>query len=466
MGVSADQTLSPDQETSFGRQIIRQMRAEGIILEDPQVTEYLQSLGQRLASHAGVPGQRFNFYLIDSADVNAFALPGGYIGINAGLIMMTENESELAGVMAHEVAHVTQRHIARKLEQSARTGMATTLGVLAALVIAATTGQTAIAEAGMAAGTALQIQSFINYTRAHEYEADRIGIGILADAGFDPAGMVSMFEQMDRRARLSGSRLPEFLSTHPVSSARITEARDRAATYQISNPQESRIYGLMRARARALATPANHAYEYFVETLKSAPEAKHQELRYGEALALTGLGRAAEAIAILEPMADKQDDSVYLQLALAQAEFSNLATNKAMRRYERALRIFPRNLAVVDAYARALLSTNRGREAIPHLIGLLPRSEPEPEIYRMLAMASGSVGETADAHYFMSEVHVLNGQLFPAIDQLQLTLATPGINTQQRARAEARLEQLSAYLPRNQRVRLDQPLPTEQDIQR
>lgn len=468
MGDSSTRIMSPDQETGLGRQIIRQMRAEGWISGDPELTEYLQSLGQRLVSHSGSTGQRFNFYLVGSEEVNAFALPGGYIGINAGLIMMSQNESELAGVVAHEVAHVTQRHIARGFEQAARTGMVTTLGVLAAVLAGAASGQPALAEAGVAAGIAAQIQDRINYTRMHEYEADRIGIRTMGAAGFDPEGMVTMFEQMGRRARLAGVRIPEFLSTHPVSTSRISEARSRAAEHGRVESHDSRAYRLMRTRARVLVTTPTQALEYFTATLRNASAEERAALEYGQALALTGLGRHDEARALLAPLLDAQDDVFYFHLALAKIDYAAGDLDTALRRYERAMRMFPGNEAVTLAYAEALLHAGEGRRAIPLLVSLLPQREPDPHIYRLLARASGASGETADAHYFMSEVHVLNGQVLPAVDQLQLALATPGINVQQRARAEARLEQLSEYLPRGRRVRLDQPLPPppEQDTGR
>jgi beta-barrel assembly-enhancing protease len=468
LGNSATRILSPEQESGIGRQVIRQLRTEGWISSDAQVNEYLQSLGQRLASHGGSSGQVFNFYLVESADVNAFAVPGGYIGLNAGLFMNTRNESELAGVIAHEIAHVTQRHIARAFEQANRTGVATTLGMLAAVLIGASTGQSAVAQAGIAAGMSLQIQDQINHTRTHEYEADRIGIGTLAAAGFDPEGMVTMFEQMDRRARLSGTRVPPFLSTHPVSGARISEARARSLEHGPVVAQNSRAYGLMRARARALVSQPTTALEYFTETMRGAAESDQNALRYGRALALTRLGRHDEARPILQTLLDAQDDVLYFHLALADLEYAAGNLDAALQRYQRAMRMFPGNTAVTIAYAEAMLHADRPEDAIPALVSLLPQREPDPQIFRLLAVASGAAGKLADAHYFMSETHVLNGQVRPAVDQLQLALAIPGINSLQRSRAEARLEQLVGYLPRGGRMRLDQPLPPppEQDTGR
>lgn len=468
MGNPASQVLSPDQETGLGRQVVRELRAEGWISSDAQVNEYLQALGSRLGSHSNVPEQRFNFYLVASQDVNAFALPGGYIGINAGLFTMTRNESELAGVFAHEIAHVTQRHIARAWERAGRTGLAATLGALAAILIGASTGESAIIEAGIAASQAAQIQDQINHTRTNESEADRIGIGTLASAGFDPQGMVTMFEQMERLARLSGVRIPEFLSTHPVSAARISESRGRAAEYGEVRAQDSRAYRLMRARARWLVSTPDEALEYFEAVAGDADPADRMAIEYGRALALSSLGHHDRARALLRALLAERDDVLYFHLALADADYRAGDVAAALDRYRLALRLFPGNEAVTISAAQALIDAGQPRDATTLLVSLLPQREPDPQIYRLLALAAGSAGADADAHYFMAEVHVLNGQVRPAVDQLQLALAVPDINTQQRVRAEARLEQLAAYLPRGRRMRLDEPLPPppEQDTGR
>ena len=461
MGSSAGRTLSLDDEAAIGRQVMRDLRTAGIILDDPAATEYLQSLGQRLASVSGDRTQQYTFFLVDSADLNAFALPGGYIGINAGLLMATADESELAGVVAHEIAHVSQRHIARNFEQARKFGAVTAAAMLAAIIVGVTSGSNEVAQAGIAAGQSMMIQNQINFTRLHEHEADRVGIGTLAAAGFDPFAMARMFETMERRARLSGAFLPDFLRTHPVSAERISEARDRAQSLADGTPRHSRAYRLMRARARALATQPAEAVRWFRATLEGASSVEREGLRYGLALALSETGEADEARVIYEELLAGGEDVVYYHLGLADALFKAGQTDASLERYKEAMRVFPGSIAVTQAYAQALLYAGHGRDALEHLVALLPKSDGNPNLYRLLAMSSGAAGELADAHYFMSEVHVLNGDLMPAIDQLQLALSIPEINQLQRRRAEARLEQLSAYLPRGQRARLDRPIPQQ-----
>ena len=187
IGTPASTTLSLADEYKIGLMIVRQLRAAGQIVEDPEINEYLQSLGMRLASQAHEGAHRFTFFAVRDSTINAFALPGGFIGVNAGLVTATRSEAEPAGVLAHEIAHVTQRHIARSLQAAGRANMASLAGVLAAILIGATTGLPGDAVmGGVTAAQGLAAQSQINYTRANEAEADRVGIGILAAANFDP----------------------------------------------------------------------------------------------------------------------------------------------------------------------------------------------------------------------------------------------------------------------------------------
>src|SRR5688572_21904427 len=206
IGSPASSALSLDDEYRIGLQIVRQLRDEGQIIDDPEATEYLQALGSRIVAQAtGDTTQRFQFFFVREDTINAFALPGGFIGVNYGLVLATRNEAQLAGVLAHEVAHVTQRHIARRIRSQGRQSIATMAVILASILVGAATGSSDAALGGisMAQGTAMQQQ--INFTRANENEADRVGMGFLAAAGFDPYGMPDFFETMGRRQGLSGS---------------------------------------------------------------------------------------------------------------------------------------------------------------------------------------------------------------------------------------------------------------------
>jgi predicted Zn-dependent protease len=231
MGTAAQASLSLEDEKSIGRMVMRGLREQGAILEDPETGEYLQSLGLRLSSLAHDGNRDFNFFMVRAPSINAFALPGGYVGIHSGLLLETNNESELAGVLAHEVAHVTQRHIARGIEAQSRTSLVSTAAVLAAILLGAVGGGSSNTTMGaISAAQGLAAQSQITFTRDNEYEADRIGIGVLANAGFDPRAMPTFFETMFRRTQLGPDRVPELLRTHPAAPIRATITRRSVRT--------------------------------------------------------------------------------------------------------------------------------------------------------------------------------------------------------------------------------------------
>ena len=296
MGTAAQSTLSLEDEYRIGRMVMRGLRDSGRMLEDPEVGEYLQSLGLRLSSMAHDGNRDFSFFLIRDPSINAFALPGGFIGIHTGLLLETKNESELAAVLAHEVAHVTQRHIARGIEAQGRANLVSTAATLAAILIGAMAGGSSNATMGaVTAAQNLAVQSQINFTREHEYEADRVGIGILASAGYDPNAMYGFFETMGRRTQLGPDQVPELLRTHPVTTSRIAEAKGRALQYPVpSHVQDRPSYALIKERTRVLSTPAGRdPREYYASITANEPDASMAEV-YGKALAQLMAGDAGD----------------------------------------------------------------------------------------------------------------------------------------------------------------------------
>jgi predicted Zn-dependent protease len=249
MGSPADAILSKTDEAQIGRAIMHSIRASGHLVEDPLITEYVNEIGHRVAAFANDGEYKFTFFVVNDPSINAFALPGGFIGVHTGLIEATRSEDELAGVLAHEIAHVTQRHIARAIHANSRQSLMSTAIMLGAILAGAAGAGSDVVQGGIAVAQGSQAQAQINFTRSNEHEADRIGIEALADAGFDPQGMASFFEVISRQTGSGEFKLPEFLRTHPVSSARIAESRSRARDYPTVRSNDSKNYGVARARA-------------------------------------------------------------------------------------------------------------------------------------------------------------------------------------------------------------------------
>ncbi|MDZ7748491.1 MAG: M48 family metalloprotease [Halofilum sp. (in: g-proteobacteria)] len=301
MGSPVDQVLSPREEAAIGAEMMARARQQLELNRDPEIAAYFDALGGRLA--AGVdnaPPGGFQFFIVHDARINAFAAPGGYIGLNSGLFLAAENEGQLAGVVAHEIAHVTQRHIAKAYAANQRSQYTTLATVLAALILGSQNPEAA--EAAITTGVAAQAQRQINYTRANEYEADRIGIGILAEAGYDPAGMAGMFELLMASAGSSADAVPEFLRTHPLSSNRVAEAESRAAGMATSGMRNDSLeFHLMQRRLRVIDAdePRVLHSRWAAESPQAGTHAGAAHA-YGLALLERRTGAAAEAAARLE----------------------------------------------------------------------------------------------------------------------------------------------------------------------
>ena len=458
IGSPASSTLSLDDEFRIGLQVVRQLRDEGQVLEDPEATEYLQAVGSRLVAQAtGDSSQRFQFFWVREDTINAFALPGGFIGVNYGLMLATRNEAQLAGVLAHEIAHVTQRHIARRVSSAGRTSIATMAAILAAILVGAATGSTdaTMGITSIAQGAAMQQQ--INFTRSNENEADRVGMGFLAAAGFDPYGMPDFFETMGRRSSIAASNrnaLPEILQTHPVTTNRIAESRSRAVQFKDLKPTpESVSYALTRERLRVLATPAEeNVRNYYAARRDAQPVASPGDL-YGEALASYQAGNARASLDSLIALARDYPQVPMLQATLGAAYMAAGETQEGLDTFRKGLALSPRNIPLSLRYAEALLKVNEAKTAHAVLLDLFNNVAPTPEQIRFTALAASSAGDTADAAYYMSEYHISTGNLPLSVAQLEMALSVPDITNVQRSRFQARLDEVREAMFTNRQRR-------------
>ncbi len=454
IGNPASTVLSLEDEYKIGRMIVRQLRDSGQIVDDPEVNEYLKALGMRLSSQAHEGAHRFTFFAVRDNSINAFALPGGFIGVNAGLINATRSEGELAGVLAHEIAHVTQRHVARSIQNAGRANMASMAAMLAAILIGATTGLPGDAVlGGVTAAQGLAAQNQINFTRANEAEADRVGIGILAAAGFDPVAMPEFFNTMQQKAGGGGRNIPPMLLTHPVTSERIAETRDRASRMERPRTPDSTSYALIRDRLELETLSSGTDAKDLFTVARSADYPSTDDEQYGRALALVQTGNAADAVQMLRALRDRRPDVTLYHTALGQAQLAAGQVDESKATLENAMRLFPRNVPVTVRYSETLMRAGQAKRAHVVLLDLFNNVPPTAEQARLTAIAANAAGDVADSYYYMSEYHVISGELALAIDQLQLAQQVPGINVVQRERFDARIRELQEYLPKGKRAR-------------
>jgi predicted Zn-dependent protease len=433
--------MTPQQEKELGAAFFRSLHAELEVSQDPEVNDYIQSIGQKLAGASDNPTQAFHFFVVSDPTINAFAGPGGYIGVNSGLILTSEAESELASVLAHEIAHVTQRHLYQTFQAAGRLALPTAAAMLAAVLLGTKSAQ--LGHAALMAAQAANVQYQINFTRDNEAEADRVGMQILSKSNFDPRAMPTFFERMQQSTRFVGRELPEFLLTHPVTVSRISDTRGRAEQFSYRQYPDSLAYQLIRAKLRVqTAARPQDALNYFKAVRGQGTKLQQDVSEYGLALALIANARAQDAKPILQRLMETYPEQSQLPNALASAELETKHYPKALQLYESALQRFPENRALTLNYARTLLTTGKAKQARSLLHEYSRRHSPAPEVYKLIAQAYSQLGNEAESHRYLAESYYAAGQRQAAILQLRLARKTSGDNFYLNSIIDERLKQL------------------------
>lgn len=449
MGNSAENFLSDSEEAEYARAILMQMRAYGMLVADPLIAGHFSDMGFRLVSHSDRPDKPFTFVVLDEPRVNAFAAPGGVVALHSGLILAAEDEDEVAGVLAHEIAHVTQLHLYRTLQNTQRMTIPIALGMLA-VILAGGGGGEAIAGA-LAGAQAMQMQAYINFTRANEAEADRIGITTLSLAGYDPEGMADFFERINRINRIGGEGPPEFLRTHPVTVNRIAEAKDRAAGMPRPETTDGLDFYLMQARLRALTEDKEaDAIAWFRDRLEQ-PGTPAQGLaqQYGLAIALQRQRELDEAREWLERLLTRDPDRLAYRLQLADLDLESGREAEALAALEELHLGFPGNHAIAVQYGEALLRSREPASAAKAARilrqQLLGRGD-DPWLHELAARAASIAGDDVRASEELAESYFHSGSVKEAIEQLEMLSDREDLDYYQRARVTARLEEMRIVL--------------------
>jgi len=454
-GDSAGSVISPEYERRLGQMFLKQVRHFSHIITDPEVESYIQSLGYQLASHSDNTELPFTFFMVEDPGINAFAGPGGMIGINSGVILNSGNESELAAVMAHEIAHVTQRHLARMFEEASRYSLVTAAAMIGAIILAIKNP-----EAGAAAITGisgLSVQNQINFTRANEEEADRVGIQTLVRAGYDPRGMPAFFEKLQQLSRYSQSGAPEFLRTHPLTTSRIADALARAESYPEGEFENTHSYELIRYKllVRSFKTPKDAAKFLRDKLDKSEGTVKEKlPIRYGLAYAYIGdsdFVRARQQVKHL--LKDNPDNVAYLLLA-AKLETKQSNYNAAFTIYNKAYGLYPDYKPVVMAYSRALLDVRKAKESREILKNYERHHTHDLNSYSLLGQAEAMLGNEIETAILQSEYYYLAGETKLAVDKLEFIKQQYKLDYYQEQRVTARMSQLEYELELEENIKL------------
>jgi len=439
--------LSPAQERKLGEDFMRTARKRLEILDDPELNEYIRGLGRRIVAHSGRSADEFRFFLVNDSNINAFAVPGGFIGVHTGLVLAARDEAELAAVLAHETAHITQRHIPRLLAEAQRTTGPAMAAMLAAILLAGASGQAAQAAATITMATVAQQQ--LNYTRAFEQEADRIGMTILADAGYDARAMPDFFDQLLNWSRLYETDLPEFLRTHPITTRRLAETRDQAEQYPKLPARDTDAFHHAQAKIRALSRDnRSGTLTVFRDNLKNEAIGHPDAERYGLVWALIGARRYDEARQEIGRLLKHRPEFPMYRIAQAETEMAAGKTDAALSIYAAALRSHPSSAALEQRYASALLRAGKAPAARDLLRKMVRQRPGEPGLYRMLATAAGETGSRLEAHQALAEHYYLSGNPEAALEQLNIAKRFAGDSFYIRSSLDARIKEIKDEVAR------------------
>jgi predicted Zn-dependent protease len=427
MGDSSGALITPAQEQELGAAFFRSLHSQVTISQDAEIQQYIDSIGQKLATNSDTPGYPFHFFVVMENQINAFAGPGGYIGVNSALILTTEAESELASVMAHEVAHVTQRHLYRAFEAASRLSLPTAAATLAAILLG--TQSPEAAQAALMAIQAGSVQFQIDFTREHEAEADRVGMQTLAGSQYDPRSMPTFFERLQQSTRYYGQDVPEFLRTHPVTASRISDTRGRAETYPYKQYPDSLGYQLVKAKLRVItATDTADAVKYFQSRLMQGTEEQRTVTRYGMGLAQLHAQKFKEAETIFRQLVQDHPEQAQYTTALARTLLEAKRYPEALGLYQKAVQQFPDNDAVKLEYITSLLKAGTPEAARKNLMALPPKIQQKPMYMQLLAQTYSDLNQPAESHRYLAEYYYMTGQTRNAILQIKLAQKSKGLN--------------------------------------
>lgn len=443
LGESAQADLSPAMEKRIGETIMREIRQrEPSYVDDAEVSDYLNRLGHRLSAQSEELRQDFEFFALKDASLNAFAMPGGFIGVHTGLITAAQSESELASVLAHEISHVTQRHLARMVSKQSQSQLATLLSLGLAILASRSNPDAAIGAA--IAGQAAGIQQQLNYSRDFEREADRLGLQLLERANFDIRGMGSFFDRLQKFGRLYENNAPGYLRTHPLTTERISDMGNRIQLRPYRQVPDSMDFLLVRAKLRTQEGSVQDAVADYETQVRERKHASEAAARYGLARAYLRAKNVAGASAQLAELRRLKVQSPMVETLAADLRLAQNDPAGAAQLLRAAVSRYPQERAVAYGLAEALLADHKGQEALALATADLQSYTTDARMYELQARAFAQMGKKLQQHRALAESYALRGQLLAAIEQLNLAQKSPDGDFYEYSQVDARLRELKA----------------------
>ena len=443
LGESSRAELSPQLERKIGESIMNEIRLrEPTYVDDPEINDYLNNLGRRLVESSASPAGDFTFFAISDNMVNAFAMFGGFIGVNTGTILTAQSESELAGVIAHEIAHVTQDHLARQIAKAKQNTIPALIGMAVGLMAARSNSD--IASAAIMSSQASVAHSQLAYSREFEREADRMGFQTLDKAGFDVHGMGDFFERLQKASRLYDGNAPVYLRSHPMTVERISDMQNRAQTSPYRQVVSSLDFYLVRAKLRGMMGTPREALDEAETLLREKKYASQAAARYGLVFALMRAKNLAAAQREMNSIVALKVASPIISGMAAEIKANSGDLAGAQSIYRDALQAFPQAKSLIYGYAASLYANRQYDEALRFIDSQLQLYFSDYKLYGLQAKTYAAQGKRLAQFKSQAEFYYLQGQLTQAIEQLQYAQKETDGNFYEQSAVDARLRQLRA----------------------
>jgi len=441
LGEAAQAEFSPAMERRIGESIMLEIRRDPAWLDDPEINSYLNRLGNRLSAQSEQARQEFEFFALRDSTLNAFAMPGGYIGVHSGLILAAASESELASVLAHEISHVTQHHLARLINKSGQ-GQVTSMLALAVAILAARSSPDLAVGAAMA-GQGAAIQNQLNYSRDFEREADRIGLGLLERSAFDIRGMSSFFERLQKFGRLYENNAPGYLRTHPLTTERLADMGNRIQGRPYRQVADSLDFQLVRAKLRAQLGTSRDAVTEFETRLKDRSFAGSEAaMRYGLTQARIRDGNLVAAETELSEVRRLKAVSPMIETLAAQLRLKQGDAPAAVKILRDAQPRFPQERAIAYALVESLLEARLPGDAIKVAETDLLSYPSDAKMHALQAKTYALLGKRLQQHRAQGEAYALLGQVAAAVEQFELAQKAGDGNFYEQSQVDTRLREL------------------------
>lgn len=441
LGESARAEFSPQIERRIGESIMNEIRLrEPSYVDDAEINDYLSQLGSRLVQASGNPSGQFHFFAIRDNTVNAFAMFGGFIGMNTGTILTAQSESELASVMAHEIAHVTQNHLARQIAKERQNTLPSLIAMAAGILAAR--ANSSVAAATIASTQASVIQAQLAYSRDFEREADRVGFQSLDKAGFDVRGMADFFERLQKAGRLYENNAPVYLRSHPMTVERMSDMQNRAQESPYRQVVSSLDFHLVRAKLRALMGTPRESVAEFENQLREKKYASLPAARYGLVVALMRAKDLSAAQREIEALTALRVASALIAGLAAEVKIAAGDFSAAQGIYQEALQRFPQAKSLVYGNAEALYAEQQYTAVVTFVDAQLLRDPDDYKLYGQQARAYAALGKRLQQHRAQAEFYLLRGQLGEAVEQLQFAQQAGDGNFYEQSAVDARLREL------------------------